>query len=107
MPRVTLKKTTPVSKSGCVAGSVLHGSGHGNRGLRLQVREAQARGHDGALQGPFVILELGDTVHASALYALRDRLTDAAEVVRLIRQQSPGCVSIANANILSLAPDGL
>lgn len=76
-------------------------------GKTLASYTAADRGHDGAIQGQFVILELGDTVHAAALSPLRDRLTDAGEVIRLIRQQSPGCVNIANANILFLVPEGL
>ena len=48
----------------------------------------------------FVILDVGDNKHSEALRPLIGRATDAAEVLRLIRKESPGCVSVANANIL-------
>jgi len=87
---------------GASAGSVLRGSGLNNRGLRLQVLQEQTRGHGGGIKGNFVILDAGDNKHSPSLEALLGRVTDADEVLRVIRQESPGCVSVANANILAV-----
>src|SRR5262249_24941323 len=89
-----------VSKEGARAGSVLCGSGFQNQGLRHRVLQEQARGHDGALKGKFVILDVGNNTHSASLEALLQRLTDAEEVARIIRRRSPYCVNVANANIL-------
>jgi hypothetical protein len=86
------------------AGSVVHGAGANNRGLRIQVLCEQPSGHGGALRGAFIILEVSDSKHSHALHALLGRETDAAEVLRVSRRDSPSCVSVANANIL--APEG-
>jgi hypothetical protein len=71
-----------------------------NRGLRLQISQDQARGHDGPIQGSFVILDVGDNVHSQSLRPLLHRATDAGEVLGVIRQRHAGCVNVANANIL-------
>jgi len=99
-----MRRTSPltVNKQGAVAGSVLCGAGLNNRGLRLQVLHGQARGHDGAIKGCFVILDVGNNIHSQALGALLQRVTNAEEVLGLIRHHHPGCVNVANANILAL-----
>jgi hypothetical protein len=91
-----------VSDSGASAGAVLCGFGLNNQGVRLQVLQAQGKGNGGPLQGPFVILDVGDNMHSDALAGLRHRPTDAAEVLTRIRQNHPGCVNIANASILTV-----
>jgi hypothetical protein len=60
----------------------------------------QRPGGGGALQGDFVILDAGDNKHAPALEALLQRVTNAAEVLGVIRQRHPACVHVANANTL-------
>jgi hypothetical protein len=39
-------------------------------------------------------------MHSEALEALLDTVTDAQEVLRIIRAEHPGCVNVANSNIL-------
>ncbi len=85
-----------------MAGRVLCGCGSNNQGMRLRVLQAQVRGHDGPVQGAFVILDVGDNIHSQALQGLLHRTTDAAEVLGIIRRQHAGCVNVANANILVL-----
>jgi hypothetical protein len=74
----------------------------GNQGLRLQVLEPQARGGAGPIKGRFVLLDAGDNKHAGALRELVGQVTDAQEVLRLIRETSPACLSVVNTNILAL-----
>jgi hypothetical protein len=90
-----------VSSLGAVAGSVLRGVGLNNRGLRLRVLQGQEKGHEGPIQGLFVILDAGDNMHASSLADLLHSETDAREVLGSIRERHPGCVNVANANILA------
>jgi hypothetical protein len=61
----------------------------------------QDKGHGGAIRGPFLILDAGDNKHSQALEGLLNRVTDAAEVLDLIRRGHPACVHVANANILT------
>jgi hypothetical protein len=91
-----------VEKSGADAGSVLRGAGATNQGLRLRLVRRQERGDAGALKGPFLLLDAGDNRHSDALGGLVGKLTDAAEVLALIREVSPSCVSVVNANILAV-----
>lgn len=93
-----------VSQCGASAGSVLFGAGMNNQGLRLRVCQAQFRGSDGPIQGGFVILNVGDNKHSESLTPLLNRMTNAGEVVRLIRERHPSCVSVTNANILVVEP---
>jgi hypothetical protein len=93
----------PVSRSGAAAGSVLVGFCPNNQGLRLRVLEEQRPQDGGPIQGDFVILDVGDNKHSEALRALLQLVTNAAEVLCLIRQEHPGCVSVANTNTLALA----
>ncbi len=85
---------------GARAGSVLRGAGLNNQGLRLRVLQEQARGNGGGIKGGFVILDEGDNMHSQSLRALLQRVTDAEEVVGVIRQHHAGCVNVANASIL-------
>jgi hypothetical protein len=89
-----------VEARGAAAGSVVHGAGANNRGLRIRVLCEQPRGHGGALRGALVILDVGDNKHSAALLALLGRETDAVEFLRVSRRDSPCCVSVANTNIL-------
>lgn len=92
--------TRAVNFCGAQAGSILCGSGMNNQGLRLRICQAQSRGSDGPIQGSFVILDVGDNKHSDSLAPLLNQMTNAAEVIRLIRERHPGCVSVANTNIL-------
>jgi hypothetical protein len=96
--------TKAVSHRGAAAGSVLFGAGMNNQGLRLRVSQAQVRGSDGPIQGSFVIMDVGDNKHSESLAPLLNRMTNAAEVLKLIRERHPGCVSVTNANILVVEP---
>jgi hypothetical protein len=62
--------------------------------------QEQVRGTDGPITGNFVILEVGDNIHSDALDPLLGLVTDAAEVLAVIRQRHDGCVSVVNTNIL-------
>ena len=100
--QVRQKRSLTLNTCGASAGSVLCGSGLNNQGLRLQVSQEQPRGNEGAINGGFVILDVGTNMHSQSLNALLNRMTDGAEVLSVIRQQHAGCVNIANANILVL-----
>jgi hypothetical protein len=89
-----------VEVRGANAGSVVCGAAAHNHGVRIRVLCEQAKGHAGGLQGAFVILDAGDNRHTHGLLPLLGRETDAAEVLRANRRDSPSCLSIANANIL-------
>jgi hypothetical protein len=92
-----------VEKQGAAAGSVLRGASLINQGLRLRVLFPQAKGDAGPLRGLFVLLDAGDNKHTDALSSLLGKTTDAAEVLKAIREVSPGCVSVVNTNILATA----
>jgi hypothetical protein len=93
-----------VNNCGAAAGSVLRGTVPNNQGLRLRVLEDQPRGREGPLAGRFVLLDAGDNKHADALAHLLHRETDAREVLAALRRLRPGCVSVANTNILTAEP---
>jgi hypothetical protein len=97
-------KPKVVSQLGALAGCVLCGAGMNNQGLRLRISEAQEKGHRGGIRGSFIILDTGDNKHSQALRDLLGRPTDAEEVLAVIRRRSAGCVSVANANILTEEP---
>jgi hypothetical protein len=78
----------------------LCGSARNNQGLRLRVLHEQRPGGGGALQGDFVILDVGDNKHSPSLGALLQRVTNAAEVLAVIRRGHPACVHVANASTL-------
>jgi hypothetical protein len=90
-----------VERQGADAGSILLGTTSANQGLRLRVQVSQAKGDAGPLRGPFVLLDAGDNKHTDALSGLLGKTTDAAEVLKVIREVSPGCVSVVNTNILA------
>ncbi len=100
----TFRRNKPlsVSDSGASAGDVLAGCGPNNQGLRVQVGDAQAKGHSGPIRGRFVILEAGVNVHTEQLAKLLHRATNAGEVVVQIRLHHPGCVNVVNANGLTV-----
>jgi hypothetical protein len=91
-----------VDKTGAAAGCILCGAAAHNKGLRLRIVQSQARGHGGAIQGSFEIIDAGDSKHSPFLEALVGKLTDAAEVLRIIRQENANCVSVVNANSLTV-----
>ncbi len=94
-----------VNRSGAAAGSILCGAGGNNQGLRLRVSQPQMRGNEGPIQGGFVIINVGDNKHSESLRPLLNQMTDAAEVLGLIRERHSGCVSVANAGILVVEPE--
>lgn len=93
-----------MSECGAAAGSVLCGFGLSNQGLRLQVLQDQVKGDGGPVQGKFLILDVGENMHARALARLRHMPTDAAEVLGTIRQDHAGCANVANSAILFVEP---
>lgn len=95
------KPQRSVSQLGAEAGATLRGIGEHNRGLVLRSAQPQSRGHNGAIQGPFVILEVGDNRHSDTLTELLNKETNAQEVLSLIRKKHPACVSVVNANSLT------
>ncbi len=106
MRPVGVRPGLTVQACGAGAGALLCGCNLNNKGLRLRVSEAQPRGVFGSLAGPFVILDAGDNRHSAALAALVGRETTAAEVAAAIRRDHPGCVSVANRNVLAPEPAG-
>jgi hypothetical protein len=95
-----------VASHGASAGCILCGCGGNNQGLRIRVLQDQKKGNGGPLTGDFVILDVGDNKHSAALEELLDQVTNAQEVLRLIRGQYSSCVSVANGNILALEQTG-
>ena len=102
MGKFTVRETRTIAGQGANAGSILRGAAPSNQGLRLRIREDQAKGSLGPLKGRFVILDAGDNKHADALGGLVGRDTDAQEVLRIIREMSPSCVSVVNVTLLTL-----
>ena len=97
---VRYQAAATVEKTGAPAGAVLTGCGMKNQGLRLRIAHGQKKGDTGPLVGDFEILDVGENVHSEALREVAFRRTDAAEVVSRLRQYMPGCVNVANVNIL-------
>ena len=91
-----------VSHTGANMGQVLEGAAPSNRGLRLLILQDQPRSAGGPISGHFRILDAGDNKHADSLSTLLGHATDAAEVIRTIRQEYPQCVNVVNANILMI-----
>ena len=89
-----------INKVGAKAGGILRGSGMNNQGLRLRISQDQPRGHDGAIMGAFQLLGVGDNKHSPALHELLGKLTSSEEILGIIRREHPGCVHVANTNIL-------
>jgi hypothetical protein len=98
LPR--LPPRSAVSTTGAKLGSILVGAGLSNRGLRLQILQAQTRGARGPIQGGFKILATGDNIHSHSLEPMLGEVTDAGKVLQVIRQRHAQCVNIVNANIL-------
>jgi len=96
------KSIRSVGRSGADADAVLCGVAEHNQGIRLRVLQAQARGNEGPIQGPFVLLDAGNNRHSAVLEPLLNQATDAAQVVTLLRQKHPNCVNVVNANSLVL-----
>jgi hypothetical protein len=90
-----------VETRGAAAGCVVRGTGLNNQGVRIRVLCEPQKGRHGGLRGPFVLLDAGDNKPTEALRPLLGRETNAEEVLRVIRRDSPGCVRVANANILA------
>lgn len=95
------KPQRSVGRLGAEANAVLRGIGEHNRGLVVRSTEAQARGHDGPIQGPFVIIDVGDNRHSDTLAGLVNKQTTAQEVLKLLRSKHPACVNVVNANSLT------
>ena len=91
-----------IDKIGAKTGCILRGAVRQNKGLRLRIFRDQTRGPGGAILGRFEILDVGDNKHSPFLERLLGRTTDAEEVLRVIRQGSAACVSVVNANILTV-----
>ena len=103
MKRMSRSSEVPtVNSTGARAGDILAGVGPNNQGLRLRICDAQPRGDSGPIQGPFQLLDAGDSRHSEALKSLLGGLTDAAAVLRAIRRECPSCVSVVNANLLRI-----
>jgi hypothetical protein len=50
--------------------------------------------------GAFQLLGVGDNKHSPALHELLGKLTSSEEILGIIRREHPGCVHVANTNIL-------
>jgi hypothetical protein len=90
-----------VDRTGAAAGSVLHGVAPRNRGLRLRVLREQFGGDWGAVTGGVMVLEVGDNRHAADLAGLLHRVVDAPAILAALWRTHPGCVSVANKNVLA------
>jgi hypothetical protein len=95
-----LKIQNPVCQTGAKTGSILVGAAKNNRGLRLQIMHDQPRSPGGPIVGDFEILDVGDNKHSACLETLAGQATNAHQVIRTIRQESPQCVNIVNSSIL-------
>jgi hypothetical protein len=89
-----------VNTTGARARAVLVAVGPNNRGLRIQIVRSQTANAGGPVDGPFRVLDAGSDRHAAVLRELGDRITDAEEVLRLVRRGHPQCVSVVNARSL-------
>jgi hypothetical protein len=95
-----ISTTRMVSSTGAPEGSILAGAGLSNQGLRVRIAQCQGASTGGPIGGPFCILDVGSNRHSASLEELAGRLTDAAEVQRVIRRAHPQCVNVVNACIL-------
>src|SRR3954464_14036419 len=55
---------------------------------------------------PGVLPDVGDNKHSESLAGLLQTVTNAEEVLGVIRRLYVGCVNVANANILALEATG-
>ena len=88
-----------MSHTGAKMGQVLEGAAPINRGLRLLIFQDQPRSAGGPICGGFRILDAGDNKHADSLSILVGQATDAAEVIRTIRQEYPQCIYSARPEL--------
>ena len=100
----TRRPLPSVGKQGAPADSILCGVGDHNQGMRLRAMQAQVRGNEGPIQGPFIIVDAGENRHTDTLGELLNKVTDAREVLTLLRRKHPACVSVVNANALVPEP---
>jgi hypothetical protein len=56
----------------------------------------------GPIRGGFEIIDVGNNKHSHLLLQFLDAITDAEQVIAVLRRTSPACVNIANANILTV-----
>ncbi len=101
-PGNTSAKPAVVSQTGAHADSILCGTGPNNRGLRIRILQAQAKGDDGPIRGNFVLLSTGDDRHALTLAPFLGKITNAQETLRALRRHSPACVHVVNAGALAV-----
>jgi hypothetical protein len=90
-----MREKRTVAQEGTRAGSLVRGIAKSNQGIRIQVTQEQSRGSIGAIQGSFVILDLGDNPHSEALRPLLNKTTNALEVLQLQRSGRSSCISVA------------
>jgi hypothetical protein len=93
-------RSRSVEARGAAARCGVPGAGLNNQGVRIRVLCEQPKGGRGGIRGAFVLLDAGDNKHTDALRPLLGRETNAEEVLRVIRHDSPSCLSVANVNIL-------
>jgi hypothetical protein len=94
-----------VSDTGAQSGSVLLGLASQNEGLRLRILQDQPRGAAGAIKGPFEILNVGNNKHAVSLRELLGQITDAKEVITVLRRSYHACVSVVDVDMLVVEED--
>jgi hypothetical protein len=102
---MSLKRSVSVREHGAAAGEILSGNGLSNRGLRVRVKQDQPRGHNGPIEGEFVILSVGDNLHSESLKPLLHHVTNAATVLGIIRREHPSCVNVVNTSVLVLGQE--
>jgi hypothetical protein len=90
-----------VGQTGALQSSILCGGSAHNQGLRLRIMQTQAIG-EWSIQGPFVILDVGNNRHSQVLASLQGRATDAQEVLEVTHHQAGTCISVVNSNALCL-----
>jgi hypothetical protein len=91
-----------VSDTGARSGCILRGVVPHNEGIRLRIMQDQSKGTTGPIQGRFEILDVGNNKHANSLLELVGRTTDAEAVLTILRRTYASCVSVVNANILTV-----
>jgi hypothetical protein len=91
-----------VREGGAKAGAYLRGCGMNNQGLRLHIHEEQMPGKDGPITGPFMIVDAGENKYSLALKPFLHQVTNAAELLKVLRSHSPIFLHVANMNILTV-----
>ena len=100
--RADLTQQKRVSDTGAPSGSILCGTSPHNEGLRLKILRDQPKGDSGPIKGQFQILDAGTNKHSDSLQRFLGVTTDAKEVIAMLRRAYPACVSVVNANILTV-----